>query len=57
MPAPKTFATCCSVRAATIGIAVCGAPPARANVITDWDEKAVAAVVPMAGLGGTNPVC
>src|SRR5215471_15011305 len=26
-----------------------------ANVITDWDEKALAAVTPMASLGGTNP--
>jgi hypothetical protein len=29
--------------------------PAFANVITDWDEKAIAAVTPMASLGGTNP--
>jgi hypothetical protein len=28
---------------------------ASANVITDWDEKAVAAVAPLAGLGGTTP--
>jgi len=32
-----------------------GAPSAFANVITDWDEKALVAVTPMAGLGGTNP--
>jgi hypothetical protein len=33
-----------------------GAPTAAlANVITDWDEKAVAVVTPMAGLGGTVP--
>jgi hypothetical protein len=34
-----------------------GAPAssAYANVITDWDEKAIAAVTPMSGLGGTNP--
>src|SRR5204862_4564193 len=38
--------------AATI---LCAAPPAFANVITDWDEKAIAAVTPMASLGGTNP--
>src|SRR5450432_101015 len=46
-----------SVPAAMIGawIAV-GAPAAAcANVITDWDEKAVAAVAPLAGLGGTTP--
>jgi hypothetical protein len=28
---------------------------AFANVITDWDEKAEAAVAPLAGLGGTTP--
>ena len=28
---------------------------ARANVITDWDEKAVIAVTPMASLGNTTP--
>ncbi len=45
-----------AVRAALIGtyIAV-GAPVfARANVITDWDEKAISAVRAMANLGGTN---
>jgi PAP2 superfamily len=31
------------------------APSAFANVITDWDEKAVAVVTPMASLGNTNP--
>jgi hypothetical protein len=31
------------------------APPAFANVITDWDEKAVLAVTPMAALNGTSP--
>jgi hypothetical protein len=31
------------------------APPAFANVITDWDEKAVVAVTPMAALNGTSP--
>jgi hypothetical protein len=46
-----------SVPAAVIGAWVAvGAPAAaRANVITDWDEKAVAAVTPMASLGGTTP--
>jgi hypothetical protein len=28
---------------------------AFANVITDWDEKAVIAATPMANLGGTSP--
>jgi hypothetical protein len=31
------------------------APSAFANVITDWDDKALVAVTPMASLGGTNP--
>ena len=31
------------------------APSAFANVITDWDEKAVLAVTPMAALNGTSP--
>jgi hypothetical protein len=39
-----------------VAVALVGAaPPAFANVITDWDEKAVTAVIPMAGLGGTSP--
>jgi PAP2 superfamily len=28
---------------------------ASANVITDWDEKALVVVAPLAGLGGTSP--
>jgi len=31
------------------------AAPAFANVITDWDERAVLAVTPMAALNGTSP--
>ena len=31
------------------------APSAFANVITDWDEKAIAVVTPMASLSSTNP--
>jgi hypothetical protein len=31
------------------------APSSFANVITDWDEKALAAVTPMVSLGSTNP--
>ena len=31
------------------------ASPTFANVITDWDEKAVAAATPMSSLGGTSP--
>jgi hypothetical protein len=34
---------------------MCAAPSAFANVITDWDEKAIVAVTPMASLGGTSP--
>jgi PAP2 superfamily len=46
-----------SVPAALIGAwAAVGVPTAAfANVITDWDEKAVAAVIPMSSLGGTTP--
>jgi hypothetical protein len=32
-------------------VAVAAPAPARANVITDWDEKAVVAVTPMASFG------
>ncbi len=38
-----------------IAAAILLAPPAAANVITDWDVKAVDAVTPMASLGGTSP--
>ena len=36
-------------------MAVCAPERTRANVITDWDEKAIAAVTPLASLGGTSP--
>jgi hypothetical protein len=36
-------------------ILIAAAPSAFANVITDWDEKAVAVVTPMARLDSTNP--
>ena len=41
-----------SVWVATIGacFAVVAAAPACANVITDWDEKAIAAVAPLASV-------
>jgi len=45
-----------NIRNIVVIIAMIGAAPsAFANVITDWDEKAIAAVTPMASLGGTNP--
>src|SRR5713101_8122244 len=46
-----------SFPAALIGVSLAVAMPAsaRANVITDWDEKAVAVVTPMASLSGTLP--
>jgi hypothetical protein len=46
-----------SVPAAMIGACIAVAAPvsARANVITDWDEKGISAVRAMANLGGTNP--
>jgi hypothetical protein len=34
---------------------ICGAPSAFANVITDWDEKAIVAITPMSSLGNTSP--
>jgi hypothetical protein len=36
-------------------LAVGIATTARANVITDWDEKAIVAVSPMSSLGNTSP--
>ena len=37
-------------------VALMGTPhPAFANVITDWDERAVIAVTPMSSLNGTSP--
>src|SRR5215472_14654575 len=38
-----------------VSIALGVAASAFANVITDWDEKALVAVTPMASLGGTSP--
>jgi hypothetical protein len=48
---------CRPISAATIAVLVGVGVPASAcaNVITDWDEKAVAVVTPMASLGGTVP--
>ena len=46
-----------SVLAGMIGgwVAVGAPAPAYANVITDWDEKAIIAVTPMSNLGNTSP--
>jgi hypothetical protein len=44
-----------SIPVVTIGAWMVVGTPAAANVITDWDEKALVAVTPMASLGGTNP--
>jgi hypothetical protein len=56
MPASIAYTMNRSVWAATIGawLAVGAAAPACANVITDWDEKAVAVVMPT-GLAGVTP--
>ena len=44
-----------NLRSALVAIAMIGAAQsAFANVITDWDENAIAAVTPMASLGGTS---
>ncbi len=53
MPASIAYAMNRSVWAATIGAwlaAVGAAAPACANVITDWDEKAIVAVAPLASV-------
>jgi hypothetical protein len=45
-----------NLRKVLLAVALIGtAPSAFANVITDWDQKALAIVTPMASLGGTNP--
>jgi hypothetical protein len=46
--ASTAYAVSCSVSAAILGawIAVGTPAPAAANVITDWDKKAVAVVTP-----------
>jgi hypothetical protein len=47
---------CRSIPAALIAsLAVIIPASARANVITDWDDKAVVVVAPMASLGNTTP--
>ncbi len=45
-----------NIRSALVAAALtAAASPALANVITDWDEKAVAVVTPMSSPGGTSP--
>src|SRR5258708_21574964 len=45
-----------NLRSVLVAVAlIAPASSAFANVITDWDEKAIAAVTPMASLGGTFP--
>ncbi len=57
MRASIAYTMSCLVPAATIGAWVAiGAAPARANVITDWDEKAVAVVMPPGPGGVTQQV-
>ena len=52
MPVSRAHTIIRSIWAVTIGacLAVGAAVPARANVITDWDERAIAAVVPLASV-------
>ena len=45
----------CLCRGLLAVVMTTGAPSAFANVITDWDDKALVAVTPIASLGGTNP--
>jgi hypothetical protein len=45
-----------NIRGVLAAVVLTTAPPsAFANVITDWDEKAVITVTPMAALNGTSP--
>src|SRR5436305_585778 len=57
MRATITHRICHLVAAATIGswVAVGASATTWANVITDWDEKALVVVLPMASFGGTSP--
>src|SRR5689334_17785274 len=50
MLAPRAHALSRSISAAMVGaaLAASAAAPARANVITDWDENAIAAVATLA---------
>src|SRR4051812_10100664 len=50
MPASLTDVIHRSIRATTIALLVGAAAPACANVITDWDAKAIDAVAPLASL-------
>jgi hypothetical protein len=55
IPSACTISRC--VSGATIGVwfAVGSPVSVLANVITDWDDKAIAVVTPMASLGNTSP--
>ena len=55
IPSACTMSRCVSV--ATIGAWFAVGSPASvlADVITDWDDKAIAVVTPMASLGNTSP--
>src|SRR5215831_18927101 len=57
MPTSTTYTMSRSILTSVIGtwLAASVSVPAFANVITDWDEKALVAVTPMANLGGTSP--
>jgi hypothetical protein len=45
-----------NLRRVLVAVALmCAASSASANVITDWDEKAIVAVTPMSSLGNTSP--
>src|SRR5262245_62152956 len=48
-PAARTMNRSAAAAIMGIWLAVGATAPASANVITDWDEKAIAAVVPLAG--------
>src|SRR5215831_2546269 len=51
----RTMRRSISASAISVWIAAGVSVPAHPNVITDWDDKALVAVTPMASLGGTSP--
>jgi hypothetical protein len=51
----STLSRSVSIAILGVWIALGVVASASANVITDWDEKALVVVAPMASLGGTSP--
>jgi PAP2 superfamily len=55
IPSACTMSRCVSVATMGAWFAVGSPASVLANVITDWDDKAIAVVTPMASLGNTSP--